>query len=548
MGLPGSKGAPFEIVPILQKLQQNAAKGETTPKIVQSSATGNSLGVSYTELLNEVKAVSQALLKILGNKESPHIAYLINPSICYVVCELSVWGAGGVAVPLSVHSPAPELEYFCKDAEVSLIIGESSTIQKLKPVAETVGKPLACLTQTAPDVAKFSLVNEGGFEGGGNGAPEIALESRALILYTSGTTGQPKGAVHTFGSISSQQVSLTEAWEWSSEDATVHVLPLHHIHGVQNILNTAIFNGAKVEFTPFDAKYCLQRLCSGDMTCFHAVPTVYVKFTQYIEKCTEEEAAQIKEGLSRLRLMVCGSAALPVPQMQSWAEISGHVLLERYGMTETGMNLSNSYRKRRYPGCVGQPLPAVECKQDSEGQILVKGKNLFKEYYNRPEATAKEFTWDGWFKTGDTGQLGGSADELAATVSGADAVEKSAGRPKAEDVNLEQVYRIMGRSSVDIIKSGGYKLSALEIEAVLLSHEAIKECAVIGVPDETWGEKTTAVVVLKDGKSLTIEELRKWGKERMASYKVPMALNCWTELPRNQLGKLEKKKIMEKFK
>jgi len=167
------------------------------------------------------------------------------------------------------------------------------------------------------------------------GKVDVTLNSNALMLYTSGTTGKPKGVVHTFKSLTSTYTSLSTAWKWSKNDQTLHVLPLHHIHGVQNILNTALYNGASVEFTPFDAAFCLKRLGSGDITCFHAVPTVYTKFTQYLDKASDEDRKTVADGLrnSKMRYMVSGSAALPVPTMVSWAKISGHILLERYGMT-----------------------------------------------------------------------------------------------------------------------------------------------------------------------------------------------------------------------
>jgi len=379
------------------------------------------------------------------------------------------------------------------------------------------------------------------------------MGSAGLILYTSGTTGKPKGVLHTFKSLSSQYASLSKAWKWSSKDYTLHVLPLHHIHGVQNILNTALYNGAGVEFTPFDAGFCLKRLCSGDITCFHAVPTIYVKFTQHLNKISQAERAEICKGLrnASLRYMVSGSAALPVPTMKEWAEISGHVLLERYGMTEIGMGLSNKIDGTRYPGCVGWPLPQVRVKVSDEGGVLIKGPLVFREYYRNEEATKKEFTQDGWFITGDSVSVGGTDEEMQGFQDGARDVEAATGRPRPETSEkfvpeLSKIYKIMGRSSVDIIKSGGYKISALEIESVLLQHDKIKECAVVGKPDETWGEQVTAVVVLNG--DLTIKELREWGKERLAVYKVPQELEVVNELPRNQMGKLEKKKILERYK
>jgi len=342
--------------------------------------------------------------------------------------------------------------------------------------------------------------------------------------------------------------------KWSDSDHTLHVLPCHHIHGVQNILNTAIYHGATVEFTPFDAEHCMNRLASGDITCFHAVPTVYTKFTQFLDRLDSEKRAEYCMGMrnDNLRYMVSGSAALPIPTMKAWAEISGHVLLERYGMTEIGMGLSNNIDDTRFPGCVGWPLPQVECKLDDEGGILIKGGTVFKEYYRNPEATAKEFTADGWFKTGDHAFFGKFGDEAQQLQDAAREIEAATGRPNASTTatphpDLKTIRGIMGRASVDIIKSGGYKLSALEIENVMLTHPSIAECAVVGKPDDTWGEKVTCVAVLKSGHLLTIKELRDWGKDLMATYKVPQELDVVEQLPRNQLGKVEKKKILEKW-
>jgi len=517
----------------------------------------------YSDLLAAVEKIAKQLCSALDAAQGPrHVAYLVHPGLCYVVFELAVWAAGAVAIPLSVHSPAPELEYFCSDGDAAVLVGDASSLEKLKTVAAAVKKPVMALSMqhaatpsadsfslesvldVVPDVSKRQKVSD---ETDAH-LSFVTLQSNSLILYTSGTTGKPKGVVHTFESLSAQTTSLSEAWQWTKADHTLHVLPLHHIHGVQNILNTALMSGACVEFAVFDAKYCLDRISSGEITCFHAVPTIYMKFMQHLEKLSEQDKAAACAALRQpaIRLMVCGSAALPIPTMKAWATLSGHVLLERYGMTEIGMGLSNKYATRRYPGCVGWPLPLVEIKQDADGQILVKGPTVFKEYYKKPEATAESFTADGWFQTGDTGGVGGDEEELKKTVEGAIEVEVAAGKPQSQieiPSELQSIYRIMGRTSVDIIKSGGYKLSALEIEAVLLTHDAITEVAVVGMPDETWGERVVAVVVLQEGQQLELKALRDWGKERVATYKVPQELHTWDALPRNQLGKVEKKKI-----
>jgi len=299
----------------------------------------------------------------------------------------------------------------------------------------------------------------------------------------------------------------------------------------------------------------MNRLVSGDITCFHAVPTVYTKYAQFLDKLDAGKRAEYCKGLrnDKLRYMVSGSAALPIPTMKAWAEISGHVLLERYGMTEIGMGLSNKMDDTRFPGCVGWPLPQVECKLDDEGGILIKGGPIFKEYYRNPEATTNVFTSNGWFKTGDNAFFGKFDVEAQQLQDAAREIEAATGRPNLFTTadphpDLKTIRGIMGRASVDIIKSGGYKLSALEIENVMLTHPAIAECAVVGKPDETWGEKVTCVAVLKEGQSLDIKELRTWGKDTMATYKVPQELDVVESLPRNQLGKIEKKKILENLK
>jgi malonyl-CoA/methylmalonyl-CoA synthetase len=228
-----------------------------------------------------------------------------------------------------------------------------------------------------------------------------------------------------------------------------------------------------------------------------------------------------------MRLMVSGSAALPARVYGEWFRLTGQRLLERYGMTEIGMGLSNPYRGGRVPGSVGQPLPGVEVRLVAEsgevvsgdgqpGEIQVRGPGVFLEYWNRPEATAESFA-GGWFRTGDVG------------------------------VVEDGYYRILGRQSVDIIKSGGYKLSALEIEAVLLEHPAVRECAVVGVADEMWGEVVAAAVVLRAGAALELGPLRDWCRDRLSAYKIPKRLVVAGDLPRNAMGKVTKPAVRNLF-
>jgi malonyl-CoA/methylmalonyl-CoA synthetase len=334
--------------------------------------------------------------------------------------------------------------------------------------------------------------------------------------------------VTTHANIQAQIESLVKAWVWSAADRVPLFLPMHHIHGIINVTSCALWSGATIEpFERFDSNAILGRVRDDAYTVFMAVPTIYVKLIQAIEAASTEDREAIIGGFARMRLMVSGSAALPASVHEQWTALTGQKLLERYGMTEIGMGLSNPYHGERRPGAVGRPLPGVEVRLKAEdggivtdenvpGEIQVRGPGVFRDYWNRPEASAESFDGD-WFRTGD----------MAVLETG--------------------YYRIMGRLSVDIIKSGGYKLSALEIEAALLKHPLIAECAVIGLSDETWGEAVTAVVVTKEHAPLELSGLRDWCKGRLSVYKVPQRLLVVTELPRNAMGKVTKPAVKSLF-
>jgi malonyl-CoA/methylmalonyl-CoA synthetase len=350
-----------------------------------------------------------------------------------------------------------------------------------------------------------------------------------MLLYTSGTTGKPKGVLSTHAILAAQIRSVVEAWEWNAGDRVLHVLPLHHLHGILNLLCAALWSGASCEFLArFDAERVWQRIAdSHELTLFMAVPTIYAKLAHGWEQAPAEERARRSAGCRRLRLMVSGSAALPASVLERWRAISGHTLLERYGMTEFGMGLGNPLHGERRPGHVGVPFPGVDVRlvddrgeplADAEpGEIQVRGPGVFAGYFGKPEATRAAFTADGWFRTGDVA------------------------------VREHGMYRILGRESVDILKSGGFKISALDVEEVLREHPAVRECAVVGVPDETWGQRIAAAVVVHDGAALSIDELRAFGKQRLAAYKVPSLLRVVTELPRNAMGKVIKSELVRWF-
>ncbi|MBW3570328.1 MAG: acyl-CoA synthetase, partial [Gemmatimonadetes bacterium] len=312
-----------------------------------------------------------------------------------------------------------------------------------------------------------------------------------------------------------------------ADDRTLLVLPLHHVHGIVNVLACALWSGAACEILPrFDADQTWRVIESGRLTLFMAVPTVYGRLIAAYDDAGAERRERMSAGCRRMRLMVSGSAALPVRTLERWREISGHVLLERYGMTEIGMALSNPLRGERRPGFVGVPLPGVrarlvdeegaEVEPGTPGEIEIAGPGVFLEYWRRPEATAQAFR-DGWFRTGDVA------------------------------VVEDGYYRILGRRSVDIIKTGGYKVSALEIEEVLRTHPLIGECAVVGVADEQWGERVCAAVETPEDSGLTLEALQEWAREHLAPYKLPRDLRRVDALPRNAMGKVLKPEVAKLF-
>jgi len=466
--------------------------------------------VAYDTVLRRSESIAAALLADANDLEESRVAFLVPPGSYYSEVQWGIWRAGGIAVPLCLSATQSEWEYALLDAQVDTLVVASSMAEKIQSLAGRL---------------KIRLIRSDDIsESEARSLPELKGERRAMILYTSGTTSKPKGVVATHANIQAQIESLVEAWQWRSDDRIPLFLPLHHIHGIINVLSCALWSGATIEpFARFEMATVLSRVQANAYTVFMAVPTLYVKLIAALEALSEEEREPIVLGFQSMRLMVSGSAALPASVHEKWTELTGQKLLERYGMTEIGMALSNPFEGERRPGSVGVALPGVHVRlksekgdlvvgEDEPGEIQVRGHSVFSEYWNRPEITVKSFD-QAWFRTGDVAVL------------------------------EEGYYRIMGRLSVDIIKSGGYKLSALEIEAVLLEHPDISECAVIGVADETWGEAVAAAVVLSKGATLELGLLRDWCRERMSVYKIPHRLSLVEQLPRNAMGKVTKPKV-----
>jgi len=511
--------------PLITRAPQNAHR----TAIVDSHGS-----FTYKELQDASARVANALLAgrndhkaFLGNDlhhndlhandlHEARVAFLITPGFPWVAAQWGIWRAGGVAVPLPLNSSRPELEYFIDDTQASTLVFDAQSASLLQPIAAARGLRALSSEQLLAHAPADTP----------NITSDISTR-RAMILYTSGTTSRSKGVVTTHASITAQVETLVDAWEWSPDDHILLCLPLHHVHGIINVVSCALRSGAICEMLPrFDANAVWDRIASGHLTLFMAVPTIYAKLIAAWEAASPKRRTELTQACVKLRLMVSGSAALPVSTLERWKEITGHTLLERYGMTEIGMALSNPLRGERVPGSVGTPLPGVEVLLVGEngapvapgipGEIEVRGPSVFTEYWGQSEATSAAFR-DGWFCTGDTA-----------------VVENGC-------------YRILGRTSIDILKTGGHKVSALEIEEALRQHPAVAECAVVGIADPEWGERVGAAVVLNNGDALDLESLRSWAKERLAVHKIPSRLLVLDALPRNAMGKVIKSAVTALF-
>lgn len=547
--------------------------------------------VIYNGLLLSICFVCTA-----GSGSSCKVAVLTANTSLFTVAQWACWFSGLVVVPLSPKQPAAQLSYFLSDSAAACIVSDAANEAALRPLAEKLGRPLIVIDPASipGDLPTIS-----------SAAAEIALapdnleatqtnafytQAAAMILYTSGSTGPPKGTVLTHRMLHAQTESLRSAWHITGADTLLHVLPLNHVHGSVNALLLPLSVGAKVltHNSRFDAPAVWSALLNvraparDRITLFMAVPTIYALLLAEYDRSFGANARMIDYVRSQcersVRLMVSGSAPLAASVFRRWHEVTGHRLLERYGMTECGMALSQPLRedrvRRRREGRVGVPLPGVEVKlvrvhdgktvaeaagvagrgwwsehelpeyeqskvskanhgdgpnaADAEepaiGELCVRGPGVFVEYLNRPSETGATFEADGgWFRTGDEARR-----------------------------HDDGTFQILGRRSVDIIKTGGYKVSALEVETVMLDHPSVRDVCVVGVPDVTWGQRVAAVVVQgtdvveapAERSQAQQQELLAFCREQLATYQVPVEFRWVTALPRNAMGKVNKRAVL----
>ncbi|MFD8031015.1 acyl-CoA synthetase [Streptomyces sp. NPDC059717] len=450
----------------------------------------------------ELAAAAGALAGRIGG--AGRVAVWATPSLETAVAVVAALTAGVPVVPLNPKSGEKELGHILSDSVPSVVL--TAPGDELPP-------PVGALESVTVDV-----------HGSGAYAPaEVDEESPALVVYTSGTTGPPKGAVIPRRAVAATLDALADAWEWTGDDVLVQGLPLFHVHGlVLGVLGPLRRGGSVRHLGRFSTAGVARELGAG-ATMLFGVPTMYHRIAE-----TLPGDPALAEALGRARLLVSGSAALPVHDHERIAAATGRRVVERYGMTETLMNTSVRADGEARPGTVGVPLPGVELRlveedgspvagDDGEtvGEIQVRGPNLFTEYLNRPDATTAAFTADGWFRTGDM------------------AVREADG-----------YVRIVGRKATDLIKSGGYKIGAGEIENALLEHPGVREAAVTGEPDEDLGERIVAWVVPADaGDPPGAEELADHVARRLAPHKRPRVVRYLGALPRNDMGKIMKRAL-----
>lgn len=470
----------------------------------------------YADLDAATGRMQSQLIK-LGVKPGDRVMVQVEKSNEAVLLYLACLRAGAIYIPLNTAYTATEVEYFMGDATPHLFVCTPCEYDNLLPVAKRIGVP-HLLTLDSDGKGTFLL----GLASLDNDplVVERKGDDLAAILYTSGTTGRSKGAMLSHANLTSNAEVLHDYWHWQdADDVLLHALPIFHVHGLFVALHCALLGTSSVHFLPrFNVNAIIEHLPAS--TVMMGVPTFYTRLL---------DAENFTTDLCRnMRLFISGSAPLLAETHRSFEERTGHRILERYGMTETGMITSNPYQGERVAGTVGFALPGisvriadkqgVEQSRGETGILEMSGPNVFKGYWRMPEKTAAEFRSDGWFITGDM------------------AVMDDNGR-----------ISIVGRAK-DLIISGGYNIYPKEIESEIDTIPGVKESAVIGVPHSDFGEGVVAVVVGDGSRELTENDIIAPLQERLARFKQPKRVYLVEELPRNTMGKVQKAQLRENYK
>jgi malonyl-CoA/methylmalonyl-CoA synthetase len=413
---------------------------------------------------------------------------------------------GATVVGMNPAFKEAEAEQILTDSEAAVALVDAGR----QPLIDTLRRRLTALRTIArveeigsplPPPQPSPASGGGRFPRGGGGGRSLGPDSPALLLYTSGTTGRPKGALLDHGNLLAQGRGVVEAWRWSAADRLVLALPLFHVHGLAIALHGSLIAGGCAVLVPFSPENVIRELRAGG-TMFFGVPAMYQRLCDYLDHNPAD--------LRHVRLFVAGSAPLPATLFERCERILGQPVLERYGITEGGIVVSNPYDGPRQPSRVGYPLPGVEVRLGEQDEVQLKGGQVFKGYWRNAAASADAFA-DGWFRTGDIGEI-------------------------ATDGTLA----IRGRIK-ELIISGGYNVYPREVEMILEQYPAVAEVAVAGLPSDRWGEEVTAFVVART--PVDEQELIAYTRERLATYKCPRAVRFIDAIPRNAMGKIDRSRL-----
>jgi malonyl-CoA/methylmalonyl-CoA synthetase len=471
--------------------------------------------MSYRDA-EEGSARHAALLAGLGLAPGDRVAVQVEKSPEALLLYLGCLRAGLAYLPLNSAYQEGEVGYFLENAQPKAVVAQPRSMSWLEPLARRLGVGHA---MSLDEHGKGSLADAAAGAPARFATVERSGDDLAAILYTSGTTGRSKGAMLSHRNLASNADVLHRHWGFRPGDVLVHMLPLFHVHGLFVACHCVLMNGSAMRFhARFDARRAIEDFASS--TVFMGVPTFYVRLLA--------EAALTRESCARMRLFVSGSAPLLAETHAEFEARTGHRILERYGMTETGMLTSNPLAGERRPGSVGRALPGTEvrvvddageaCAPGNVGHVQVRGANVFSGYWRMPERNREEFTADGWFRTGDVGTL-----------------------------SPDGYLTIVGRSK-DLIITGGYNVYPKEVELALDELPGVRESAVVGVPHPDFGEAVTAIVVPKPGAACDETQLIGALKGRLANFKVPKRVYVVDELPRNAMGKVQKNVLRERYK
>jgi malonyl-CoA/methylmalonyl-CoA synthetase len=462
---------------------------------------------TYGELFAAAERVAGALVAA-GVTPGDRVAAQVEKSIEALHLYLGAVLAGGVFLPLNTAYTPAEIEYFLGDAEPRVFVCDPARRAALEAVAANSGAVVMTLGgDGAGTLSDEAAAQRAGFEAVARGADDLAA-----ILYTSGTTGRSKGAMLSHDNLASNSKTLKDYWGFTESDVLIHALPIFHTHGLFVATNVTLFAGGRVIFmAKFDADKVMAAMPRA--TAMMGVPTFYVRLLEHSDLT--------RENTQHMRLFVSGSAPLLAETHDRWREVTGHAILERYGMTETNMNTSNPYDGERRAGTVGFPLPGVEIRimdpatgapmpSGEVGSIEVKGPNVFKGYWRMPEKTKEELREDGFFITGDLGMV----DERG-------------------------YVSIIGRSK-DLIISGGYNVYPKEVESLIDEIDGVVESAVFGLPHPDFGEGVAAAIVLEKNAKLTEDDIAEALADKLARFKQPRRIWFLEALPRNAMGKVQK--------